>query len=70
MTEMTTEMTRNPHNDQETTMTTFAATLYRDVTCAAAAILITFMVSASFVQSTSAAPFQVQSPAAVQLERA
>ena len=52
-------------------MKTFTATLYRDVTCAAAAMLITFVVSLSFVQSTSAAPFQsAQTPAAVQAERA
>lgn len=38
-------------------MTTFT-TLYRNVTCAAAAILITTVISLSFVQSTSAAPFQ------------
>jgi hypothetical protein len=39
-------------------MTTFASNLYRNVTCAAAAVLITLVVSASFVQSTSATPFQ------------
>ncbi|HEX4649238.1 MAG TPA: hypothetical protein VH111_10450 [Steroidobacteraceae bacterium] len=62
-------MTPNPHT-QETIMT-FAATLYRNVTCAAAAVLITLVVSASFVQSTSAAPFQSpQTTAAVQAERA
>ncbi len=33
--------------------------LYRDVTCAAAAALITLVISLSFVQSTSAAPFHV-----------
>jgi len=33
--------------------------LYRDMTCAAAAVLITLAISLSFVQSTSAAPFHV-----------
>jgi hypothetical protein len=40
------------------TMSRFA-NLYRDVTCAAAAALITVVISLSFVQSTSAAPFHV-----------
>ena len=37
-------------------MNTFASTLYRDLTCAAAAVLISLVVSMSFVQSTSVAP--------------
>jgi len=37
-------------------MNTFIHTLYRDLTCAAAAVLITLVMSASFVQSTNAAP--------------
>jgi len=37
-------------------MNAFASTLYRDLTCAAAAILISLVVSMSFVQSTSVAP--------------
>jgi len=41
-------------------MNTFAARLYRDMTCAAAAALITLVISLSFVQSTSAVP-QAQS---------
>ncbi len=45
-------------------MNALVSTLYRDVTCAAAAILITLVLSVSFVQSTSAAPFQVQASAA------
>jgi len=44
-------------------MNSLASTLYRDVTCAAAAALITLVLSLSFVQSTSAAPFHV-APAA------
>ena len=39
-------------------MTTLS-NLYRDVTCAAAAVLVTFVLSLSFVQSTSATPFHV-----------
>lgn len=41
------------------------ANLYRDVTCAAAAALITLVISLSFVESTSAAPVHV-TPAALQ----
>jgi len=37
-------------------MNRFASTLYRDVTCAAAAALITFVLSLSFVASTSSPP--------------
>ena len=37
-------------------MNAFASVLYRDVTCAAAAVLISLVVSLSFVQSTSTAP--------------
>jgi hypothetical protein len=50
-------------------MNAFAAQLYRDVTCAAAAALITLVVSLSFVQSTSAAPFQV-TPATAEAQSA
>jgi hypothetical protein len=45
------------------------ANLYRDVTCAAAAVLITLVISLSFVESTSAAPFHV-TPAAAQAQHA
>jgi hypothetical protein len=38
------------------TMNAFLSTLYRDLTCAAAAIVITLIVGASFVQSTAVAP--------------
>jgi hypothetical protein len=37
-------------------MSTFVSTLYRNVTCGAAAILITLVCGAAFVQSTSVAP--------------
>jgi len=37
-------------------MNSFASTLYRDVTCAAAAALITLVFGLSFVQSTSVPP--------------
>ena len=40
-------------------MNSLASTLYRDLTCAAGAALITLVLSLSFVQSTSAAPFHV-----------
>jgi len=38
------------------TMNAFASALYRDLTCAAAALLISVIVGASFVQSTASAP--------------
>jgi len=38
-------------------MNTFVSTLTRDLTCAAAAAVITLIAAASFVQSTSAPPF-------------
>ena len=37
-------------------MNAFVSTLYRDLTCAAAALLISVIVGASFVQSTATAP--------------
>jgi len=44
-------------------MNSLTSTLYRDLTCASGAALITLVLSLSFVQSTSAAPFHV-APAA------
>ena len=56
---------------KEKTMNSFASTLYRDVTCAGAAVLITFVLSLSFVASTSAAPFHAtRAVAAEQAQRA
>ena len=37
-------------------MNAYLSVLYRDLTCAAAALVITLIVGASFVQSTSVAP--------------
>jgi hypothetical protein len=37
-------------------MNAFISAFYRDLTCAAAALLITVVMGASFVQSTAAAP--------------
>ena len=37
-------------------MNAIVATLFRDLTCAAAALVISIVVGASFVQSTAAAP--------------
>jgi hypothetical protein len=37
-------------------MNAFVSALYRDLTCAAAAILISVVVGMSFVQSTATAP--------------
>jgi hypothetical protein len=37
-------------------MNAYISAVYRDLTCAAAALLITVVVGASFVQSTAAAP--------------
>jgi hypothetical protein len=50
-------------------MTAFAAELYRDLTCAAAALAITAVLGMSFVESTSAAPFHV-APASAQAHQA
>ena len=38
---------------------TTVSTLFRDVTCAMAATLVTLVLSLSFIESTSAAPFHV-----------
>jgi hypothetical protein len=43
---------------KEITMNAFASMLYRDLTCAAAAALISLIVGMSFVQSTALAPAQ------------
>ena len=40
-------------------MNSLTSTLYRDLTCASGAALITLVLSLSFVQSTSAAPFHI-----------
>jgi hypothetical protein len=40
---------------KEKAMNTFASVLYRDLTCAAAAVLISVIVGMSFVQSTATA---------------
>jgi hypothetical protein len=37
-------------------MNAIVSSLYRDLTCAAAALLISMVIGASFVQSTAAAP--------------
>jgi len=37
-------------------MNVIISTLYRDLTCAAAAVLISVVIGASFVQSTATAP--------------
>jgi hypothetical protein len=49
------------------TMNAFLSTLYRDLTCAAAAILISLVVGMSFVQSTAVAPGQ--SPRSVTVQQ-
>ena len=46
-------------------MNAFVSTLYRDLSCAAAALLISVVVGASFVQSTAAAPVVLATVAAV-----
>jgi hypothetical protein len=50
------------------TMNRFASTLYRDLSCAAAAVLITLVFSLSFVASTSVAPGHSTSRAAVAIQ--
>jgi hypothetical protein len=43
---------------KEMTMNAYLSTIYRDLTCAAAAALISLVVGMSFVQSTAVAPAQ------------
>jgi hypothetical protein len=49
---------------KEMTMNAYLSALYRDATCAAAALVITLIVGASFVVSTSVAPGTQASTAA------
>ena len=46
-------------------MNAFVSTVYRDLTCAAAAAVISLIVGMSFVQSTAVAPQGVTSHAVV-----
>jgi hypothetical protein len=48
------------------TMNAYLSTLYRDLTCAAAATLISLIVGMSFVQSTAVAPGQNARPPVTQ----
>jgi hypothetical protein len=48
---------RHPkHHPQEIVMSAIVSSLYRDLTCAAAALLISLVIGASFVQSTATPP--------------
>jgi hypothetical protein len=47
-------------------MNALIATFYRDLTCAAAAVLISLIVAGSFLESTSTAPIASAAPGAVQ----
>jgi hypothetical protein len=47
------------------TMNAYLSVLFRDVTCAAVALVITLIVGASFVESTSVAPGQASTSAPV-----
>jgi hypothetical protein len=47
-------------------MNAFLATLYRDLTCAAAAVLISVVVGTSFVKSTDVARFSPLTSAVMQ----
>jgi hypothetical protein len=49
--------TRKPNRTaKEMTMNAFVSTLYRDLTCAAAAVVISLIVAGGFLQSTATAP--------------
>jgi uncharacterized membrane protein AbrB (regulator of aidB expression) len=51
--------TREPQSisqSKEIPMNAIVSSLYRDLTCAAAALLISMVIGASFVQSTATAP--------------
>ena len=54
---------------KEITMNAFVSTVYRDLTCAAAAALISLIVGMSFVQSTAVAPQGASSHAVVVAQR-
>jgi hypothetical protein len=51
-------------------MNAFVSTLYRDLTCAAAAVVISLIVAGSFLQSTSTAPAASAAVSAVQSRQA
>ena len=62
---------KSPEQHQkEIAMNAFVSTLYRDLTCAAAALLISVVVGASFVQSTATAPRVLPTVAAVSFANA
>jgi len=48
-------------------MNAIVSSLYRDLTCAAAAVLISMVIGASFVQSTATVPGTASAPAAAAL---
>ena len=48
-------------------MNAIVSSLYRDLTCAAAAVLISMVIGASFVHSTATAPGTASAPAAAAL---
>jgi len=69
-TDLITEKTRNhPHRNaqEDTDMNAIISSLYRDLTCAAAALLISMVIGASFVQSTATAPGTASAPPATAL---
>ena len=51
---------------KEMTMNAYLSTLYRDLSCAAAAALISLIVGTSFVHSTAVAPGQNAGPVMTQ----
>jgi hypothetical protein len=58
-TDPTSEAEESPPNrnaQEDTDMNAIVSSLYRDLTCAAAALLISLVIGASFVQSTATAP--------------
>ena len=58
---------KRPHPAKETVMNAIVSSLYRDLTCAAAALLISVVIGASFVQSTATAPASAVTAAATRL---
>ena len=51
-------------------MNAYVSAVYRDLTCAAAALLISLIVGASFVQSTATAPHVLPTVAGVSFANA
>ena len=66
---VTDQPSNNPQSiaREDTAMNAIVSSLYRDLTCAAAAMLISMVIGASFVHSTATVPGTASAPAATAL---